>query len=119
MSEIELYKQLIEGKLEIFRLQQGRLVSDWESEKENRENLAKRVDDAMKIMHELNSFKTIHHEKLELFDKILRNGGNGLIMDVDRLKQAKEGSKNRLALFFAIAALVMQIIDLIKDNILK
>lgn len=113
MDDIALYKELIEAKLDVFRLQQGRLVSDWKSEQDNRKILSTRVEDALRITHELNSFKTLQYEKLEIFDKILRNGGNGLVMKVDRLEQASSGAKGRLTFFVSLAAIIIGLLNLI------
>lgn len=92
-NEIQLYKELIEDKLEIFRLQQGRLVSDWQSEKDNREELKKRVDIAISMINELNIHKNHNYEIVLKHDRILLNGGQGLTFEVDRLKKENESLK--------------------------
>lgn len=113
--ELELLRQLIDDKLEIFRLQQGRLKSDFESEQDNRAHLKQRVEDAIKQFEQLQYFKTTHQEEIQKFNRILFNEGRGIIFKVDRLIQQGEGSKNRLTLFISIAAIVISVIDILKD----
>ena len=114
MSETDLLKERIENQLEIFRLQQGRLASDWDSEKDNRKLLSDRVSDLSKAIHDLHHYKNRTNEQIEKFERILLNEGKGLVWKVGNISMTLESNKDsgryRLNTVLSIAAILLSLI---------
>lgn len=113
------YKEVLNEKLENIRLQLGRIISDFESEKEVRVANSKRLDDAIKRIDELILYKNFDREKLEKHERILFNDGKGLIFKVDRIDRALESKKDSvrywIQIIISILAVVISLLAIFKS----
>jgi len=100
--ENEAKLAVIEEKINNIQTQIHRFVSHLESEQRVTGNISKRVDVAQTIIDELKRTN-------EVYDKILRNGGVGLSVRVDRLEKSSEGNKARVFMFMSIVSVLISI----------
>lgn len=96
----------LKHQFEELKFQLGRLVSDWESEKDNRKNLDR-------IVNAWNKIQEIQQHLLDKHDQILRNGNGGLQLRVDRLEQREKESRIRLTMWLSIASGAVGLLSLI------
>ncbi len=115
----DAYKEVLNERLENIRLQLGRIISDFNSEKDVRVANSKRLDDAIKRIDELIMYKNFDHEKLEKHERILFNDGKGLIFKIDRIDRALESKKDIfrfwIQLFVSIGAIIISLIAIFKQ----
>lgn len=99
---LEEYRQNVKDQL-------GRLVSQMESEQRVYGGHGKRLDLMEKLFEKM-------QRDIEVYDKILRNGGVGLSIRMDRIEQRDQGSKNRIGLWLSIAAVIVSVLNFIISN---
>lgn len=102
------------------RLQIGRIISDFNSEKEVRVANSKRLDEAIKRLDQLEIYKNFDREKLEKHDRILFNEGKGLIFKVDRIDRLidlkKDNNRYLISLLLTVIAVLISIAALISKS---
>lgn len=96
----------LKHQFEELKYQLGRLVSDWESEKDNRKNLDR-------IVNAWNKIQEIQQSMLDKHDSILRNGNGGLQLRVDRLEQKASENRLRLTMWLSIVSGAVGLLSLI------
>ncbi len=97
-TELALIKQQCEN----LDTQLKRLVSHLESEQRVYGETSRRVGD---LNHSIQTMQKL----IEKLDSIIINGGNGLLMRVDRIEQREKESKNRIFMWVSIASVLISL----------
>lgn len=97
-TELALLKQHCEN----LDIQLKRFIAHLESEQRVYGETSRRVGD---LNHSIQTMQKL----IEKLDNIVINGGNGLLMRVDRIEQRENESKNRLFMWVSIASVLISL----------